>query len=117
MGLRRYVAGEGKSPPPLEWIHAAARALNARAAWLAFGEGEPTVASEDALRELIAGFAERFGTPGPDHIVLLVGSGRAALSDPERVMFIDASDVPPDQRPTYMRRILAAAAEVPPPTC
>lgn len=88
-----------------------------RAAWLAFGEGEPTAAAEDALRELIAGFGERFGRPGPDHIVLLVGLGEAALSYPERVMFIDASEIPLDQRATYMRRILAAATEVAPPTC
>lgn len=113
--VRRYVAGEGKSPPPLEWLDAAARGLRARAAWLAFGDGEPTEGEEGALREGWAGLRERLGQPGRDQIVLVIGRGDEVLSSPDRVVLIDASAVPEAQRPAYIRKIAAAASEAPPP--
>lgn len=114
--VRRYVAGEGKSPPALDWIDGAARVLGARPAWLAFGEGEPTDEGERTLREQFTSFRSRFGQPGPDHIVVLVGMGEDAFVSPEFVVLIDASEVPPELRSSYMRRIVGEASEVPPPS-
>jgi hypothetical protein len=113
--VRRYVAGEGKSPPPLEWIEAAAQVLNARPAWLAFGEGEATEKEERALRARFSNIQKRLGQPGPDHIVVLVGFGQEAVVKPERVVLIDAGTLPHEQRVRYMRSIAAAASEVAPP--
>ena len=114
--VRRYVAGEGKGPPSLDWIAAAARVLEARPAWLAFGEGEATREDEDAFREEFARFRRRFGRTDPDHIVLLVGAGEHALTNPERVVFIDATDVPTKERKALMKRMVAAASDTSPST-
>ncbi|MQA92692.1 MAG: hypothetical protein GEU90_21125 [Gemmatimonas sp.] len=46
--VRRYVVGEGRTPPPLEWIEAAGAVLRVRPAWLAFGDGART---EEEARE------------------------------------------------------------------
>jgi hypothetical protein len=110
------VAGEGKSPPPLDWIDAAAGVLGARPAWLAFGEGRPTKGEEERLRERFTSFLERFGRPDPHDLVVVVGTGEDAVLDPDRVVLIDGSTVPDDQRAAYVASLICAVSEVPLPT-
>lgn len=65
--VQRYVAGKGKSAPPLEWIEGAARTLGVRAAWLAFEDGAMTAAEEAQWAE--AADASRAAAPAVEDLL------------------------------------------------
>ena len=44
--IYKYVRGEGRTPPPADFLEDAARVLGVRAAWLAFDDGEITEEQE-----------------------------------------------------------------------
>jgi len=61
--VQRYVAGNGKSPPSPTWLQGAAKVLDVRPGWLAFGDGERTEPEElkRVLRARAMKRAEEFG--------------------------------------------------------
>ena len=49
--IYKYFRGEGRTPPPVDFLEDAARALNCRFAWLSIGDGERTEYEEDSRIE------------------------------------------------------------------